>query len=147
MRKDIGAIISLLDEQLGLYERMLELSQEQIKDISNTQKLNEILSQKAGLVKAIENIDAKLSAFKEQWNRDKSVFGQEERSILSSKIDRITSVLHELLSIEQRSIALAKDQQGKNSKEINKANIGKKALGMYKKRPMDRASKFMDKRG
>jgi len=147
IRKNVEAIIGLLEKQTQIYRKMLDLSAEQRDQMSNPDKVNELLLQKASLVKEIEKADLSLSEFKEKWNKDKGIFNSDEQNEISRRFEEIGSLLRSLLEIEQECIMKAEQAKQENKKEMKKVNIGKKALGSYSRRSASRKSKFMDKRG
>ncbi len=147
IRKNVEAIIGLLEKQAQIYRKMLDLSAEQREQMSNPDKVNELLLQKASLVKEIEKADLSLSEFKEKWNKDKGIFNSDEQNEISRRFEEIGSLLRSLLEIEQECIMKAEQAKQENKKEMKKVNIGKKALGSYSRRSASRKSKFMDKRG
>ncbi len=147
IRKNVEAIIGLLEKQAQIYRKMLDLSAEQREQMSNPDKVNKLLLQKASLVKEIEKADLSLSEFKEKWNKDKGLFNSDEQNEISRRFEEIGSLLRSLLEIEQECIMKAEQAKQENKKEMKKVNIGKKALGSYSRRSASRKSKFMDKRG
>ncbi len=147
IRKNVEAIIGLLEKQAQIYRKMLDLSAEQREQMSNPDKVNKLLLQKASLVKEIEKADLSLSEFKEKWNKDKGIFNSDEQNEISRRFEEIGSLLRSLLEIEQECIMKAEQAKQENKKEMKKVNIGKKALGSYSRRSASRKSKFMDKRG
>ena len=146
--KIVKSINSLLDKQLGYYEKILKLGQEEKEaiDTQNTRSLMKVLSWKQKYLNKIEGIKAELLNCKEQWQPVKDSVDDSIKKEIKERTDKTEEVLKAIIDLEKENIDMAEQYKNKSSKKISdfkyNTNAVKSYLGSGKNKPRN----LMDKK-
>jgi len=152
----INQMIALSGKKLDMLKQLKELSERQ-NEAFRQQKLDEveeILNKKDEIINYVRKLD---DAFLKVSDALKRILGIDSLTQLQNVdingsrelkelIDKITSLVEDIISIEKQGYDNAEKLQTEFTREIKNINAGKKITNAYSAKPLSNPSYFIDKK-
>ena len=127
------ALERLLGDQLGLYERLNDLSQEQSRAVESGQSdaLLSILGRRDGVLRDIQSLNAELQPFTQRWDALSAQLDERRRSALRLQLDALDGLVRVIAERDESDRVKLEERRGAVARELGKVSSGRAAAAAY----------------
>lgn len=144
----INAIKERLKQQLGYYERIYELTQEEKASLEQVDdnSLMKILNRKQKYLAKIDTLKNELLALKNQWEPIKASVDDSVKVELKNLTDKTEAQLKKIIDTEKENMQVAQVLKDDASKKVNAYKKGTNVVKSYLGAGRDPRRAYMDKK-
>lgn len=147
-RPSVPELIELLTRQRDLYARLDELSVGQMQHIEDgaTEQLLGVLSQRQGVVDALNRISAELAPYRDNWPAMSGRLDDDDRQAVRELMDEVDTRLQTILERDDQARTKLQAAQQQMGRELRQVTGGAAAVNAYRTQ-RSVAPRFADRKG
>ena len=126
-------VVSLLGEQVGLYQRLEQLAEAQRKliEIDDTRPLLKLLAQRRKLTTALAQLSARLAPYRDHWDDLKAALAPAECQAIDELVAEAGRRLRRILDKDEADGRLLAAKKTSMAQSLGELETGRRTLAAY----------------
>lgn len=131
---EADGLIPVLQRQVGLYQRLLELSGQQgaLVNEGTSQQLLELLGQRQRLIEELDKINSTLEPYRTDWAAIYGALPQDQRDIAAGLIDAAGKALSQIIEQDKKDGERLRGLKAQVGRQIGRVAQGNTAARAYR---------------
>lgn len=140
-------LVSLVGEQIGLYQRLEELSlrQHELVESEDTDALLSVLTERQRLIEDITNVASRMTPYRARWDDHVGRLAEGEREALRRGLDDLASMMARIADRDEHDRRTMEDRRQRVQTQISGVKRGGAAVRSYGQASAPRGPRFQDR--
>lgn len=145
-RPGAGGLVALVREQIGLYERLEEMSlrQHELVEREDTDALLAVLSERQRLIEDISAVASRMTPFRAGWDDHVGALAEGDRRSLREGLDSLASMMSRIADRDESDRRTMEARRQRVQDQIAGVKRGGSAVKSYAQAPA-RGPRFQDR--